>query len=366
MSRTLILTESQYNGLLNRIDNESFIVEDYAADVAKRMQAGAKQSLINATKCPANYRTLTQQEKDSYKGIVKPWTDTRNVYRNWITLSNGTVCNKIQTGGDEIDIHKVVENIRSAMGSVVGIAAQVLIDFIPVAGPVINSGAWSLLLSYDVYMGIANNKWDWFNIIVDIIGILTTGPGAGVAKKMLARFAKYGKGSLKSFLMVIKKADPKSFNYLYGMLKKATSAIGTVTSQMNKIVNVIATKAKNTSFYKYLIQIKNVMARIHKIIHEVEGNILLVGAKTVAKFGEKYGEKYAEHQVVHAGVGKITGHGHGEGHGGGQHKAVTQTVQKGLTQATGKLNPKTTIPRYITVNGIKKPNPKFKQTYGYA
>jgi len=97
MSRTLILTESQYNSLLNRIDNESFIVEDYAADVAKRMQAGAKQATINATKCPTNYKALSQQEKDSYKGIVKPWTDTRTMNKNWKYLSNGTVCKIIQT-----------------------------------------------------------------------------------------------------------------------------------------------------------------------------------------------------------------------------------------------------------------------------
>jgi len=363
MSKAIILTEDQYSRLLNVIDTNSYIFEDYKSDMEAKLKTAAKQATINSTKCPTNYKALTPQEIKNYSSYqIKPWLDTRTMNKNWKVLSNGTVCKIIQTtfggGGDEIDIHKVVENIRSAMGSVVGIAAQVLIDFIPVAGPVINSGAWSLLLSYDVYMGIANNKWDWFNIIVDIIGILTTGPGAGVAKKMLARFSKYAKGSLKSFLMVIKKADPKSFNYLYGMLKKATSAIGTVTSQMNKIVNVIATKAKNTSFYKYLIQIKNVMARIHKIIHEVEGNILLVGAKTVAKAGEKFGEKYAEHQVVHAGVGKATGHGHGGGHDT-PHKGTTHT------QKLSKPSP-TTIPRYITMNGLKKPNPKFKQTYGYA
>jgi hypothetical protein len=365
MSRTLILTESQYNSLLNRIDNESFIVEDYAADVAKRMQAGAKQATINATKCPTNYKALSQQEKDSYKGIVKPWTDTRTMNKNWKYLSNGTVCKIIQTtwgGGSDYSIDEFAESLRSGMGSLVGIIAQVILDFVPVIGPIINVGAWSFLAAYDIDKGITTGQPNWFNIIVDLIGVATTGPGAAVAKKVLGPAAKYAGSGVKVFFQQLKRINPKGFNYIYGLLKNASSWVVKVTGPLTKMIGALAAKAKNTSIYSGLVKLKNAAARIHKIIHEVEGNLLLIGAKTA----EKVGEKYIEHQVVHAGVGKVTGHGHGEGHGGGQHKPITQAVQKGLDQANKKLNPKTTIPRYITVNGIKKPNPKFKQTYGYA
>ena len=356
MSRTLILTESQYNNLLNRVDNGSFIVEDYAADVAKRMKAGAKQSTINATKCPTGYRPLSQQEMLSYKGVVKPWTDTRTMNKNWVTLNNGTVCNITQTawgGGSDYSIDEFAESLRSGMGSLVGIIAQVILDFVPVLGPIINVGAWSFLAAYDIDKGITTGKPDWFNIIVDLIGVATTGPGAAVAKKSLGPVAKYGRSGIKVFFQQLKRINPKGFNYIYGLLKNASSWVTKVTGPISKMIGALATKAKNTSIYRGLVKLKNGVARIHKIIHEVEGNLLLVGAKAA----EKVGEKYIEHQVVHTGVAKVTGHGHGEGHG---------TPHKGTVQSKTTAKPKTTVPRYITVNGLKKPNPKFKQTYGYA
>jgi hypothetical protein len=370
MSKAIIITEDQYSRLLNVIDNNSYIFEDYAADLQKRMQAGAKQATINATKCPTNYKALTPQEIKNYSSYqIKPWLDTRTMNKNWKVLSNGTVCKIIQTtfagGGSEIDIHKVVEAIRSGMGSLAGIVIQTLLDLVPPVGPALNVGAWSLLLSYDIYMGFTYNKWDYFNIIVDLIGIATTGPGAGIAKKYLGSLAKYGKGKLSTFLQAVKKYSPEGFKYIFGLLKSSTSWIGKIATQMTSIINAVGTKLKGSSFYQTLVLLKNNLAKVHKIIHEVEGNLLLLGAKVVTKVGEKY----AEHKVVHAGVGKVTGHGHGGDHGGqhgGSNKAVTQAVQKGLAKATSNLNPKTTIPRYITVNGIKKPNPKFKQAYGYV
>jgi hypothetical protein len=251
------------------------------------------------------------------------------------------------------------------MGSLGGIIAQVILDFIPGLGPLLNVSAWSALAAYDIDKGITTGKPNLFNIIVDLIGVATTGPGAAVAKKVLAPVAKYAGSGIKVFLQQLKRINPKGFNYIYGFLKNASSWVTKVTGPLTKLIGALAAKAKNTSIYSGLVRLKNAASNIHKVIHEVEGNLLLLGAKTA----EKVGEKYIEHQVVHAGVGKLTGHGHGGGHGGqhgGSNKAVTQAVQKGLAQANKKLKPKTTIPRYITVNGIKKPNPKFKQTYGYA
>jgi hypothetical protein len=365
MSKAIILTEDQYSRLLNVIDNNSHIFEDYAADLQKRMKAGAKQATINATKCPTNYKALTPQEIKNYSSYqIKPWLDTRTMNKNWKVLSNGTVCKIIQTtwgGGSDYSIDEFAEALRSGMGSLVGIIAQVILDFVPAIGPIINVSAWSFLAAYDIEKGITTGKPNWFNIIVDLIGVATTGPGAAIAKKALAPVAKYAGSSMKVFFQQLKRINPNGFKYIYGLLKNASSWVTKVTGPISKMISALSTKAKNTSLYSGLVKLKNGIVRIHKIIHEVEGNLLLIGAQAA----EKVGEKYIEAQVVHTGVSKLTGHGHGESHGG-QHKAISQAVQKGLAQANKKLKPKTTIPRYITVNGIKKPNPKFKQTYGYA
>jgi len=357
MSKAIILTENQYSRLLNVINTNSNIFEDYAADVAKRMQAGAKQSTINATKCPANYRTLTQQEKNSFTQTIKPWQDTRRGDKAYIQLSNGVVCQSFRsekyTEFAQITIDQLAESLRSGMGSLVGIIAQVLIDFIPGIGPIINVSAWSLLTAYDINKGIKTGKPNWFNIIVDLIGVATTGPGAAVAKKVLAPLGKFAGASLKTLLQQLKRINPNGFKWLYSFLKGASSLVTKVTGPISKMISTLAAKAKNTSLYNGLVDLQKSVVRIHKIIHEVEGNLLLIGAKAA----EKVGEKYIEHQVVHSGVGKVTGHGHGGGHG---------TPHKGTVQSKTTAKPKTTIPRYITVNGIKKPNPKFKQTYGYA
>jgi hypothetical protein len=352
MSRTLVLTESQYNNLLKRVDEEQFIVEDYAADLQKRMQAGAKQAQINKTKCPSGYRQLTQQQISSYTGIVKPWQDTKRGDKAYIQLPNGAVCQSFRSEKfNGIDIDALMEALRNGLTSVSGIAIQVILDFFAI-GAIVNTGIWSLLSIYDIHKGVHRNQWNWFNIIVDLIGVVTTGPGGAVAKRMLSGLKSVATGSLKVFLQTMKKTSPKAFSYVYKMLKNVTSWLGKISGPLLQMISKVAAKSKGSSLYKSLITLKNGLSSIHKVIHEVEGNLILVGAKTV----EKFSEKYAEHQVVHSGVGKLTGHGHGGGHGTPHGKQITQS----------KNTPKTTIPRYITVNGIKKPNPKFKQAYGYA
>jgi hypothetical protein len=311
MSRTLILTESQYNILLNRIDNESFIVEDYAADVAKRMQAGGKQSQINATKCPTGYKQLTQQQVSSFTQQIKPWQDTRRGDKAYIQLSNGIVCQSFRSEKytenkyKDVTLRQIVEAIRSAMGSVAGIAAQVLIEFLAV-GPLINASAWGLLAAYDINRGISNNDWDWTNIIIDLIGVVTTGPGAKVAKTIFSGVKGGAKGSLKLLLQTLKKTNPKGFKYIYGMLKSITKWIPKITGPITKLLGAVAAKMKNTALYNGLVKLKNGFASMHKIIHEVEANLLLVAVKV----GEKYTEANVVHDVVAKGVSTVSGQQH--------------------------------------------------------
>ena len=318
MSRTLVLTESQYNNLLKRVDEESFIVEDYADDLKKRMQAANKQTQINQTKCPTGYKQLTQKEVSSYTQTIKPWQDTRRGDKAFIQLSNGIVCQSFRsekyTEAKKITLDQLVESLRSGMGSLEGIIVQVLLDLVPTIGPILNVSAWSLLAAYDINKAITKNQWNataWFNIIVDLVGIVTTGPGAFYAKKALSGVKNLASGSLKAFLSNLKRVNPNGFKYIFNTLKTVSSWISKVMGPISRLIEALATKMKGTSLYNSLVTLKNSMSKIHKIIHEVEGNLLLLGAKTV----EKVGEKWAEHQVVHAGAAKITGHSHGSGHG---------------------------------------------------
>lgn len=314
MSKTLIITESQYKNLLSKIDEASFVFEDYASDIQKTITAGNKQAQINKTKCPSGYRQLTQQQVSSYTGIIKPWQDTTRGDKAYIQLPNGVVCQSFRSEKfDGISIDDLMEALRNGLTTVGGIAIQVLLDFFAI-GAIINTGIWSLLTIYDIHKGVHRNQWNWFNIIVDLIGVVTTGPGGAVAKRLLSGLKGVATGSLKVFLQTMKKTSPKAFSYVYKMLKNVTSWLGKISGPLVQLISKVAAKSKNSSLYKSLITLKNGLSSIHKVIHEVEGNLLLVGAKVA----EKFSEKYAEHQLVHAGVGGVVGHGHAHsgGHGG--------------------------------------------------
>ena len=311
MSKTLIITESQYKNLLNKIDEASFVFEDYASDIKKTITAGNKQGTINQTKCPTGYKQLTSQQVKSYTQPIKPWQDTTRGDKAFIQLSNGIVCQSFRSEKytenkyKDITLRQIVEAIRSAMGSVVGIAAQVLIDFLAV-GPLINASAWSLLAAYDINRGISNNDWDWVNIIIDLVGVFTTGPGAKVAKTILSGVKGGAKGSLKLLLQSLKKTNPKGFKYIYGMLKSVTKWMSKITGPITQLLTAVSTKMKNTALYSGLVKLKNGIAGIHKVIHEVEANLLLVAAKV----GEKYAETTIVHDAIAKGVSAVSGQQH--------------------------------------------------------
>lgn len=315
MSKTILITEDQLKVLIQSTKLENLVQEDYASDLKKQLQVNAKKPQVQ--KCPIGYKQLTQQEIQAHsKDLIKPWADTRAGDHGYTTLKNGIICrsdrrSKLEQGPSNITLDQIVENVRSGMGSIAGIVLQVLIEFIPGIGPLINTGAWSLLLGYDViYKGIMSKKWNWFNIIVDLIGVITTGPGGGIVKQGLSKIAGYGTKSLKTFIGAIKKYAPKTLQYIKPLISKVSSVVGGVVSFFSKLLNMVATKLKGGQLYNTILKLKNGLGGLTGILHQIESALALVvghqGASVTAKVGEKYGEE----QLVHAGVGSVTGGGH--------------------------------------------------------
>lgn len=300
MSRTILITENQLKSLTQSIKLKSVIQEDYVADLEKRMQAANKQSQINKTKCPTGYKQLTQKEVSSYTQTIKPWRDTRRGDKAFIQLPNGIVCQSFRsekyTEVKKITLDQIVEAARNGLNSSYGLAIQVLLEFIPGIGQMINSGVWSLLLGYDaVYKGIMNNKYNWFNIIIDLIGVLTTGLGVPQVKRALTPLSNYAKQGLKSFVSAIYKKAPKIFNYIKGLLPKISSVVNIVTKFFSNFLTVIQKKIKSGVLVQTLTKLKNSLGRLNTFFDDM------------IKYFTSYGKASAEDRIVNTGVERSVG-----------------------------------------------------------
>jgi hypothetical protein len=102
-----------------------------------------------------------------------------------------------------------MEGVRGFMGGTEGVIIQTIIDSTG-GGKLINMSAWALLGLYDVMKGLTKGAWNWFNILVDIAGIILSGPGATYVKKILGSIASKGTGKLSDFIALMSKKAPQA------------------------------------------------------------------------------------------------------------------------------------------------------------
>ena len=154
------------------------------------------------------------------------------------------------------------------------------------------------------------------------------------------------KSGTAKFISVMKTKAPELFNYLLKILKGSKSIISKIATQTE--IGIKELSKKFPFMVKDLQSMRSGIGTLKGFMTQLETAV----GHDVAHFVKHVAQHDAQHRVAHAGVGAAVGHG--EGHGGGH-------GEKPKTPHTAK-----TIPRYIAVNGVKKPNPKFKQKYGYA
>ena len=320
MNRIVKLTESDIQRITEKVLRERGynLKEDYASDIKKNMQAGAKYSTQQQTQCPAGYKALTQQEIQSFsKSLKKPWADTTAGDRGYVTLKNGTICRsfrreKLETKPN-ITIDQLVESARAGMGSFAGVTVQVFLEFMEPLGPILNTSVWGLLSIYDISKAIRTKKPNWVNIIVDLIGVATTGMGAPGVKAGLSKVSRYATQGIEKFLLAVEHYAPNTFKYIKPILSKLSEVFSTILSQVTKFLKLISSKMQGTPLYNSVsILLKNAQAA-KAFITEIEvamGEVVLQVGEKGYEFAVDLGKDYTKEKAAHAIAHQVVGGHH--------------------------------------------------------
>jgi hypothetical protein len=206
-----------------------------------------------------------------------------------------------------------MEGVRSFMGGSVGVFIQTILDMM--GGKLINMASWSLLTLYDIGKGLAKGTWNFFNILVDLAGVLLSGPGATWVKKALGPIANMATGKLSTFAQAMAKKVPQAYSYIAKLVKSFGSVASKVTTTITNFISSTAKYFKGTSIYNGLIKLKNIISSgLTKVLDWIKsafGQKAATAVKTAVQktthTGKHYGQHQAQHSVVHAGAAALTG-----------------------------------------------------------
>jgi len=198
-----------------------------------------------------------------------------------------------------ITFPQFMEGLREFLTSGTGFVVQLLLEAFVGIGQFINVGAWSVLTVYDINLGINQNKWNWFNIIIDIIGVVTTGLGAKVAKTALAPVARYAGQSIEVFAKSVIKYTPKVFKYVLKIVKSIKSFITNMSKNIKTLMDYIGKKFKDGAIYNGLSKMNiSLSASVVPILTKIESAFVHAG------------EHYVKHEAGHGLAASVTGGGH--------------------------------------------------------
>jgi len=194
---------------------------------------------------------ISEVVDESFKLFNKDNLITESEFNeNWFTDAASSAwegAKKIGNSLKELGIDKFFEGLRSALFSWGGIALQTFLTATGALtggiGPAINMIVWGAMLIYDLSNSILENDWGFdsiFNIVIDIIGVVTTGPGAGAVAKLvggsIGKFAAKGAQIVKAAGTPIKGAAGKFVQVFAGLSK---TSVGRV---IGKVVTWLTTK----------------------------------------------------------------------------------------------------------------------------
>jgi len=158
------------------------------------------------------------------------------------------------------------EQIRTALQSWGGAAVQVFLATFgaAVGGNVILIIVWGVMLAYDIYKGI-NGDWVWSNILIDLIGVITTGPGAKILGELFKRLGILGT-KLPLGEIIKRISTSRLGSWFVKMLQKLMSGVSTITGWITKGVNWLATKLGIKGLTKAT---SNITSKVSSIVDEI-------------------------------------------------------------------------------------------------
>ena len=176
---------------------------------------------------------------------------------------------KISSGVDwvkEKGIDWFFENLRKALFSWGGAAVQTFLATYGAAagGNVVLVIVWGAMLAYDIYRGTQGN-WDWVNILIDLIGVVTTGPGAKVLVNLFKKLGIMGK-NLPLKEIITKLGTTKMGNWFVKIINLIVSKTSTIIKWVSSGINWLSSKLGIKNLTKYT---SNITSRVSPIIDEI-------------------------------------------------------------------------------------------------
>lgn len=261
-NKLLLINESVDSLIIESRINESWlgiesIISEGFLDWAGDKLSGAKDWVVDKAKGAVQWgKDQAKQIKD--KGLVGYVKDKASQVWNYVKDKIAAAWNCVKSG-----VECIMEGIRKLATSAIGAAALAGIQFIPVVGQVSNAIIFGSLLLWDLYKMATGKPWNWFDIIIDAIALLTPA---------LARVFKTAVAGIKSFAQFGAAAVSKG-----GIIAKVfnlfKSGLNTLGGYISKAATWLGEKLGITSLSNWG---KNATAQLTKVSDE-----MVAGAKGV-------------------------------------------------------------------------------------
>ena len=177
-------------------------------------------------------------------------------------------------------LNVVFEKLRQALMSGVGTAIQIALSFTGI-GAIAVDVAWGIMLCYDMFMWISGSP-NWFNLIIDVLCLLTGGSLSKVLGKFVGKVASGSSGALAKLF-----ENTTIANAIKKVLPTIEKGLSWVSGKLGQVGDFMVSKmgltwAKN-AVSKSITWVKEIVPSIKGYIKKVSGRI---GEKTAETLGK--------------------------------------------------------------------------------
>jgi hypothetical protein len=195
--------------------------------------------------------------------------ESSNLFQQRVLKNNG------KEEGPALD--EFMEKYREGLFSPVGMAIEVLLTSFEYTAPIVVD-AYGAMLAYDIFKSL-NGQTNWFNIIIDVICVVTSGLAAGTFSPLM-KYSKSGFSSIAKVFEWLK--TTKIWTKIVPFLENVLKGIGVVAGYIGKGLNWIAKQTGISFLAKWS---SNIVGFFNKIITGILDAVGSATGKVASKLG---------------------------------------------------------------------------------
>jgi hypothetical protein len=219
----------------------------------------------------SSYITINEQSED--KGFFSKLKDKVNAGTDWL-MDKG--------------LGWFFENLRKALFSWGGAAVQAFLATSTAGvGNVILVVVWGAMLAWDILLGIKGD-WNWVNLIIDLIGVVTTGPGAKIVSGIFKQLGILGtKLPLSGIIKKMSTSGSSVVKWFSSILSKIVSGLSQIGSYMLQGVSWLGKKLGIKSLEKVSSQLSSKLTNIGTNIAKSSASLKQTAVKSATSVKNK-------------------------------------------------------------------------------